>query len=618
MFALASLAIGAKMTDADGPGIDLFGLISTAAASPATAAPNAEPAAIVCPPASIDGTIGSGSSDWPFSTGQQTSRLFRNSVESTCGTPKPTPNLTDNGVLFRYDAFLFSNTAHIEICVTVITTPGANSQLLAAAYLDGFNPANVQQNYLGDAGTSDGTRAFSFIVPAQSNFVVVQSRVNNAANPTSLAYSFRVLGVPGCSACPPTGINGTISGNVSGDYPAAQGNQSGRLFRDAVASTCEAPKATPTITDSNLQFAYAAYTFLNRGAETCVTVNATAGGANQLLTAAYLDRFNPFDVQENYLGDAGNSDPARTFSFTVPAKRSFVIVVSRVNNAGNPTSLEYNFGLSGLSGCNCVATLSKSSESFAANGGTGSVNVTIPQGCDWGVSNFGPAFVSITNGSSGTGNGTLNYSVEANALQNPRTGVFAIAGKPFQVHQGMEFADVPPGSQFYTEIGKLAARRVTLGCGTGVYCPNDSVTREQMAAFIIRALGQTGPPIPQQQRFGDVPPQNTFYAFIDQMAVRQITLGCSTNPALYCPSGSVTREQMAAFLIRAKGEFNPPNPPNQRFIDVPPSNPFYNFIDRMAVLGITQGCSANPPAYCPASLVTRAQMAAFLVRAFGL
>ena len=116
------------------------------------------------------------------------------------------------------------------------------------------------------------------------------------------------------------------------------------------------------------------------------------------------------------------------------------------------------------------------------------------------------------------------------------------------------------------------------------------------------------------QRFTDVPPTNPFYAFIDELAVRQITLGCA--PLLYCPSGPATREQMAAFMIRALGEFNPPTPPSQRFLDVPPSNTFYNFIDRMAVLQITLGCGGGN--YCPSDQVTRGQMAAFLVRAFDL
>ena len=75
---------------------------------------------------------------------------------------------------------------------------------------------------------------------------------------------------------------------------------------------------------------------------------------------------------------------------------------------------------------------------------------------------------------------------------------------------------------------------------------------------------------------------------------------------------------MAAFLIRALGQFNPPTPAQQRFIDVSSSSPFYAFIDQMAVLGITLGCDAQGTIYCPGNVVTREQMAAFLVRAFGL
>jgi len=61
---------------------------------------------------------------------------------------------------------------------------------------------------------------------------------------------------------------------------------------------------------------------------------------------------------------------------------------------------------------------------------------------------------------------------------------------------------------------------------------------------------------------------------------------------------------------------NPPAPPTQRFADVPPTNPFYAFIDQMALRGVTSGCSTTN--YCPTSSVTRSAMAAFLVRGFGL
>jgi hypothetical protein len=135
-----------------------------------------------------------------------------------------------------------------------------------------------------------------------------------------------------------------------------------------------------------------------------------------------------------------------------------------------------------------------------------------------------------------------------------------------------------------------------------------------MAAFIIRALGMPNPPVPPTQRFADVPPENPFYAFIEELAVRQITLGCGGGN--YCPGDPVKRDQMAAFIIRALGEFNPPIPATQRFTDVPPSNPFYAFIDRMAERQITLGCGVG--VYCPQLSVSRGQMAAFLVRAFSL
>jgi hypothetical protein len=187
--------------------------------------------------------------------------------------------------------------------------------------------------------------------------------------------------------------------------------------------------------------------------------------------------------------------------------------------------------------------------------------------------------------------------------------------------EAISFADVTPGTPFYSDILKIGRKRVTIGCGVNaqgqpLFCPNDSVTREQMAAFIIRALGDFFPSTPPSQRFTDVPPSNQFYAFIDEMAVRQITIGCGAG--IYCPTAYVPHEQMAAFIIRGLGQFTPPTPPTQRFSDVPPSNIFYNFIDRMAVMNIWQACNGVPgPNYCPSALVKRSDMAHILVQAFG-
>jgi Big-like domain-containing protein/beta-propeller repeat-containing protein/all-beta uncharacterized protein/S-layer family protein len=273
------------------------------------------------------------------------------------------------------------------------------------------------------------------------------------------------------------------------------------------------------------------------------------------------------------------------------------------------------------SGSSCAYSASPTTQSFPGGNGAGSINLTAGAGCGW-IASSNANWITFSSGESGSGNGTVTYSLSPNPSNTTRrSGTISIADQTLTVLQGAAFLDVPANYQFYSLIGKISARGVTIGCGGGNYCPESPVTREQMAAFIIRALGMPDPPAPSQQRFADVPPSNSFYAFIEEMAARGITLGCGTNAQgqpIYCPSGPVTREQMAAFLIRALGDSNPPIPASQRFNDVPASNIFYNFIDRMAVLQITLGCSSSPPLYCPSDNVTRGQMAAFLVRAFGL
>ena len=90
---------------------------------------------------------------------------------------------------------------------------------------------------------------------------------------------------------------------------------------------------------------------------------------------------------------------------------------------------------------------------------------------------------------------------------------------------------------------------VTAGCATGParYCPDDSVTRAQMATFLTRAFGlESSPP------FGFVDIEgNTHTESIDALAAAGVTAGCATGPARYCPDDSVTRAQMATFLTRA-------------------------------------------------------------------
>jgi hypothetical protein len=61
-----------------------------------------------------------------------------------------------------------------------------------------------------------------------------------------------------------------------------------------------------------------------------------------------------------------------------------------------------------------------------------------------------------------------------------------------------------------------------------------------------------------------------------------------------------------------------PSPGAATFNDVPTNHPFFQFIEALSASGITAGCQANPPLYCPDAPLTRKQMAAFLAKGFGL
>ncbi len=163
------------------------------------------------------------------------------------------------------------------------------------------------------------------------------------------------------------------------------------------------------------------------------------------------------------------------------------------------------------------------------------------------------------------------------------------------------------GSTFADDTVWIAERGITLGCdpsGTR-FCPDTSVTRGQMAAFLVRALDLTAR---SGLRFADVPTSSVFVTDIDALATEGITRGCASGG--FCPAAPVTRAQMAAFLVRA---LELRGGSGITFRDVPADSVFAADIDALAAAGVTLGCSKG--AFCPAAPVTRGQMAAFLRRA---
>lgn len=212
----------------------------------------------------------------------------------------------------------------------------------------------------------------------------------------------------------------------------------------------------------------------------------------------------------------------------------------------------------------------------------------------------------------------LEVSVSDDELSDTATITIEITDVPeFALPSSASFLDVPIGHLFFPDIEWMAWEGVTRGCNpptNNLYCPDVSVTRGQMAAFLHRALGHVLTPA-DPMRFTD-DDGSVFEADIEWLGATGITRGCNppTN-TLFCPDDPVTRGQMAAFLVRALGYFDDGG--GDLFTDDDDSI-FEADIDRLGTAGVTKGC--NPPAntrFCTSGNVTRGQMAAFLHRALG-
>jgi hypothetical protein len=158
-------------------------------------------------------------------------------------------------------------------------------------------------------------------------------------------------------------------------------------------------------------------------------------------------------------------------------------------------------------------------------------------------------------------------------------------------------------SVFYADILWAYRAGIMSQCAPGRFCPTGTVTREMMAAFLARALRLP----PASRDFFSDDRASPFQDSINRVAQAGITTGCTATT--YCPAREVTREQMASFLVRA---FRLPATSRDYFTDDGRSIHQAD-INRLAASGITKGCSTTR--YCPSSPVSRGELMAFLHRA---
>lgn len=185
--------------------------------------------------------------------------------------------------------------------------------------------------------------------------------------------------------------------------------------------------------------------------------------------------------------------------------------------------------------------------------------------------------------------------------------------------QASTFIDVPPEHPYYSYVESLAAAGVTAGCGGSYYCPDASVTRAQMAVFLLKSKYGSAhvPPPATGGVFDDVQPGDFAADWIEELSGLGITAGCTQTS--YCPDATVTRDQMAVFLLKSLyGSAHVPPAAGSAFSDVSSGNPFEPWIMELYGLGITGGCATGPLRYCPTNPNSRGEMAVFLVKTFNI
>ena len=291
-----------------------------------------------------------------------------------------------------------------------------------------------------------------------------------------------------------------------------------------------------------------------------------------------------------------------------------------------------------------IYTVTALTDALCAGSGTGSAEVTVGStipaptitvansaavgatGLPASTENHGGSTYAwtLTGGTITSGQGTASITFDAGepgttmSLEVVETAAACVSPAGSEKVQ-VDFLDVPPSHIFHDYVNTIARNAVTAGCGNGNYCPSAFNTRAQMAVFLLKgSLGSDYVPPPATGTvFADVPANSFAAAWIEDLASRGITGGCGGGN--YCPGNSVTRAQMAVFLLKALlgSSYVPPTAVGI-FADVPVGSFAADWIEDLYNRNVTGGCAVSPLRYCPDNFVTRGQMAVFLTKTFGL
>jgi uncharacterized protein YkwD len=174
---------------------------------------------------------------------------------------------------------------------------------------------------------------------------------------------------------------------------------------------------------------------------------------------------------------------------------------------------------------------------------------------------------------------------------------------------GMSFADVSPSEYFYAGVHHLYCGGAVSGYGDNTFRPFGITTRAQVSKMAVLAealpIRTAGGP-----HFGDVPPSNPFYAYIETAYLRGMITGYADGT--FRPGAVITRGQLAKMIVVAEG-WPLLNPSRPTFSDVPSGSPFYRYVETAVANGVITGYADGT--FRPGNSTTRGQIAKMLYQA---
>jgi hypothetical protein len=205
----------------------------------------------------------------------------------------------------------------------------------------------------------------------------------------------------------------------------ASGTGNGGVSINAVANTGAARTGTLTVANQSITVNQAATACSYSVMPTSVSIGAAGGTGTPISVSVGSGCTWAATTSAGWVtiltGATGTGNGSVTYS-----------VQANTGSARTGTMTVAGQGVTISQSAPCTYNISQMNTSIDKAGGTGTVSVTTQAGCTWtAVSNA--TWITVNSGSSGTGNGTVNFTVAANATGSDRTGTLTIAGRTFTV-----------------------------------------------------------------------------------------------------------------------------------------------------------------------------------------